>query len=331
LYTKEEILSQPGEFKKVLSYLNQLPTSSFPYFLTDSDVVYFVGCGSSYYLGISACKYFSRVTGIETKAIPSGELLLSDIRVMTSTKLKYSAVMISRSGNTTETVLAAEKLNKIGIKTFGITLDGKSDLQKVCSLCLTLPLEEKSVVMTKSFSCMLLSLFFISDKISGKEPKYNQLVNNSNEFVKESCQLEENQTLLEANHYVFLGSGIYEGIARESALKLQEMSLSMAEAFSSLEYRHGPKALVTNDTVIVLYSSGQSEKEEMNLLDEMRELGASIICRSPIAEDGRDAFIQIIFAQLLGLFIAKRKGLNPDQPRNLSKTVILNHSFKKNT
>ncbi|HEY8542960.1 MAG TPA: hypothetical protein VIL29_11290, partial [Pseudothermotoga sp.] len=71
-------------------------------------------------------------------------------------------------------------------------------------------------------------------------------------------------------------------------------------------------------------------KEEMNLLSEMKGLGASTICRSPIAEDGRDAFIQVIFAQLLGLFIAKCKGLNPDQPRNLSRTVILNHSFKKN-
>ncbi|HEY8540947.1 MAG TPA: SIS domain-containing protein [Pseudothermotoga sp.] len=322
MYTKEEILSQPGEFKKVLSYLNQLPTSSFPYFLTDSDVVYFVGCGSSYYLGISACKYFSRITGIETKAIPSGELLLSDMKSMISTKLKYSAVMISRSGNTTETVVAAEKLNKIGIKTFGITLDGKSDLQKVCDLCLSLPLEEKSVVMTKSFSCMLLSLFFVSDKLSGKEPKYDRLINDSSGFVSELCQLGEDQTLFKANHYVFLGSGIYEGIARESALKLQEMSLSMAEAFSSLEYRHGPKALVTKNTVIILYASKQHE--EINLLNEMKELGALTVLRPSLVEDGRDAFLQVIFAQLLGLFIAKYKGLNPDQPKNLSRTVILN-------
>lgn len=321
MFTEREILSQPDEFLRISSYLSQLPPNSFPRFLLDSDVVYFIGCGSSYYLAISASKYFSHVTGIETKAIPSGELVLSDTRPF-STKLKSSAVMISRSGNTTETVLVAKKLRKMGIKTFGITLNEKSDLQKICDSCLSLPLEERSVVMTKSFSCMLLSLFFISDKLSGKKPEYSQLINSSSEFVSKLCQIEQDQSLIKANHYVFLGSGIYEGIARESALKLQEMSLSMTQAFSSLEYRHGPKALVTKNTVIILYASKQNE--EINLLNEMKELGALTVLRPSLVEDGRDAFLQVIFAQLLGLFIAKYKGLNPDQPKNLSRTVILN-------
>lgn len=321
MFTEKEILSQPDEFLRTSSYLSQLPPNSFPRFLLDSDVVYFIGCGSSYYLAISASKYFSHVTGIETKAIPSGELVLSDTRPF-STKLKSSAVMISRSGNTTETVLVAKKLRKMGIKTFGITLNEKSDLQKICDSCLSLPLEERSVVMTKSFSCMLLSLFFISDKLSGKKPEYSQLINSSSEFVSKLCQIEQDQSLIKANHYVFLGSGIYEGIARESALKLQEMSLSMTQAFSSLEYRHGPKALVTKNTVIILYASKQNE--EINLLNEMKELGALTVLRPSLVEDGRDAFLQVIFAQLLGLFIAKYKGLNPDQPKNLSRTVILN-------
>lgn len=321
MFTEKEILSQPDEFLRTSSYLSQLPPNSFPRFLLDSDVVYFIGCGSSYYLAISASKYFSHVTGIETKAIPSGELVLSDTRPF-STKLKSSAVMISRSGDTTETVLVAKKLRKMGIKTFGITLNEKSDLQKICDLYLSLPLEERSIVMTKSFSCMLLSLFFISDKLSGKKPEYTQLINSSSEFVSKLCQIEQDQSLIKANHYVFLGSGIYEGIARESALKLQEMSLSMTQAFSSLEYRHGPKALVTKNTVIILYASKQHE--EINLLNEMKELGALTVLRPSLVEDGRDAFLQVIFAQLLGLFIAKYKGLNPDQPKNLSRTVILN-------
>ncbi|HOJ88245.1 MAG TPA: SIS domain-containing protein [Pseudothermotoga sp.] len=324
MFTEEEILTQPDEFKKVLSFLNQLPSNTLPEFLFTSDIVYFVGCGSSYYLAISASKYFTRITGIETKALQSSEVLFADRFVLGSKKFKRSAVLISRSGNTTETVLAARKLSQIGLRTFAITLDQKSDLCRSCDLYLALPIDEKSVVMTKSFTCILLSLFYITDKISGNQQKYQRLAKQSEDFLTKSAELIASKSLMNANHYVFLGTGVYEGIAKESALKLEEMSLTLTEAYSTLEYRHGPKSLANQQVVIVLYASDQNT-EELNLLNEMKNYGALTILREPIAKNGEDAFVQVTFAQLLGLSIAKRKGLNPDQPRNLSKVVTLSN------
>ncbi|HBT39431.1 MAG: Sugar isomerase (SIS) [Thermotoga sp. 50_1627] len=322
MLTEHEIYTQPDDFERLLAFLNDLYIEDFARYLFESDVVYFVGCGSSYYLAVSASKYFSRVTGIDAKPLQSGEVTFASSFVLGSRDLKRSAVLISRSGDTTETVQALRKFNQMGIKTFGITLGEKSELRRICQSSLVLPLEERSVVMTKSFSCMLLSLFYLIDRMAKIASDYDRLVRLSRKFLHESEKSIESQAIDGAKHYVFLGTGVYEGIAKESALKLQEMSLTFAEAYSTFEYRHGPKSLVTDQTLVVLYASDQNP-EEVTLLGEMQRLGASTVLRTPAAENGQDAFLQVLFGQLLGLIIAKRKGLNPDQPRNLSRVVFL--------
>ena len=141
--------------------------------------------------------------------------------------------------------------------------------------------------------------------------------------------------------YVFLGQGPFHGIARETALKVMEMSCSYSQFFHTLEFRHGPKAIVSPATCLTFFLSDSGCKAEAEVLEEMKELGAvNIAICNRAAEQLRrasDLVIEMNFdgselallapytvpCQLLGFFTGIGKGLNPDLPKNLTRVVIL--------
>jgi glutamine---fructose-6-phosphate transaminase (isomerizing) len=141
--------------------------------------------------------------------------------------------------------------------------------------------------------------------------------------------------------YVFLGQGPFFGIAQESMLKVKEMSCSFAQSFHTLEFRHGPKATVTAKTLVAFICSESGLDAEAAVLEEIKKLGGTTLA---IANAGNSAirrsadyFIElsldvpeaaraaasVIPGQLLGFYTGIKKGLNPDEPRNLSRVVML--------
>ncbi|WP_448516011.1 SIS domain-containing protein [Pseudothermotoga sp.] len=314
---EKEIHDQKFELRFVFDLMLQQPLELSAF--TSADQIYFVGCGSSYYLAISAAKYFSLRLGKYTKAIAGGEVAFNFEENIPRRNGSSLAVLISRSGESTEMIVAAEKFKQGGVRTFSVTLNKDSKLFKVCDSGISLPIREDSIVMTKSFSSMLLSLFLIADSMVERDfEPYKFLFQHMDYFFTEPSFLDS----FSFKHLVFLGSGVYEGIARESSLKVEEMSLTVAEAFSTLEYRHGPKALVDDRTVLVIFSNGT--KEEKALVEEMRNYGAHVIERNSLDSSARDAFAQVIFSQLIGLRLARLKGVDPERPRNLTRVVELN-------
>ena len=141
--------------------------------------------------------------------------------------------------------------------------------------------------------------------------------------------------------YVFLGQGPFHGIAREAALKVMEMSCSYSQFFHALEFRHGPKAIVSPATCLTFFVSDTAQKAETEVLSEMKELGGVIltICNraNPQIRQSSDLVIELdlngnelallapytVPCQLMGFFTGLQKGLNPDEPKNLSRVVIL--------
>ncbi|MGB9858137.1 MAG: SIS domain-containing protein [Dictyoglomaceae bacterium] len=321
---REQVYDLPKVYEYVVSYLERY----FPKTLKDKDLIYFIGCGTSFYLALSASKYFTLKTGIEAKALPGGEVTFKSIENLGRNPLKRGAVLISRSGESTEIVEAGKVFRELEIETFGITLGKESSLTKVSNEVLVLPIKEESIVMTKSFSSILLSLQMLASNLSGEKDLkvYAYLIQETERIIEDAENLIEREKLSEGKHYVFLGVGIQEGIARESALKLEEMSLSKTEAYSTYEYRHGPKSLVEEGVVITIY--GEREKEEEKLREELKSYGGKVIL---IGKEGSDLFVsnhfpydlslRVIFAQILGLRIAERKGLDVEKPRNLTRVV----------
>ena len=141
--------------------------------------------------------------------------------------------------------------------------------------------------------------------------------------------------------YVFLGQGPLYGIAREASLKVTEMSCSYSQPYHSLEFRHGPKAVAGPQVCLTSFLSDTGREAELEVLTEMKELGAVTIavCNHADAAVRRasDLVVElgldgpeltriaplVIPAQLLGFFTGVQKGLNPDRPKNLTRVVLL--------
>lgn len=306
----------------------------------------FIGCGSSYYIALAAAAAWSRITGIRARAIPASELLLFPDLVLADAE-DLAAVVISRSGRTSEAVQAARLLEREkNIRVLAVTGTPDQPLEQIATATLPLlPCDEQSTVMTRSFSSMLLGLQYLAacqaddckllkslGKLSGlAQPAMDSLHPQVRDFVG-SHQFAD---------YVCLGQGLFFGLACETALKITEMSVSYAQSFHTLEFRHGPKSIVGPETLIMFLLSEQGYEAECDVLQEIKGLGGTTLAVTNRADKraraASDLIVEFDFdlpevvrlapyvfaGQLTGLCTGLKKGLDPDHPRNLSRVVVL--------
>jgi glucosamine--fructose-6-phosphate aminotransferase (isomerizing) len=307
----------------------------------------FIGCGTSFYLAEAAAISWTLLTGQPARAIPASEVLLFP-KLIQAEGSDLQAVVISRSGRTSEAVRAASVLRRdLRIPTIGITCNAENcELQQACDATIKLSAaDEQSTVMTRSFTSMLLCL----QVLAARHARNSQFVENlqamAEEFVARIPAVAQQMEAFAGQHifadYAFLGQGPFHGIAREAALKIMEMSCSYSQFFHALEFRHGPKAIVSSATCLTFVLSESAQKAETEVLEEMKELGGVTvaICNRANADilRGSDLVVElglnghelallapsIVPCQLLGYFTAVAKGLNPDQPKNLTRVVML--------
>ncbi len=346
--TLAEILSQPQAWQAELAHLERNPLIEEILEKTASSVEWlFVGCGSSFYLAEAAAYSWIKLTGMRARALPASELLLfPDLAQLKVPGLQ--AVIISRSGFTSEAVSAAALLGKeFQVPTLGITCTANSVLQKSCDITLTISsADEKSLVMTKSFSTMLLALQYLAVRKSANVEFVQTMKKLAKHFEPRVEQLSSEVRAFVNSHnfddFVFLGQGPFHGLAREGALKVMEMSCSYSQFFHTMEFRHGPKAVVSSKTCLAFCLSEIGAGAESEVLAEMKKLGGAIIAVCNHATESirknSDLVFELGFAgpeiatlcpsivpsQLLGFFNGIRKNLNPDAPLNLDRVVILN-------
>jgi len=343
-HTIEEILSEPETWTRCLADLErtgrlQLLAKSLP----NGIEWVFIGCGSSYYVALSAAATWTLLTGEPARAVPASEILLFP-KILTS---PCQPVLISRSGQTTEAVEAALFLEReLNIQTLGVTCGAGTPLEKVCSHLLLLPAaDEKSTVMTRSFSSMLLALQALGAVRAGDAEFLESLG-----LLPEQTQrlLRPMETAIESlaysrkfADYVFLAQGPFFGVAQESMLKVKEMSCSYAQCFHTLEFRHGPKTIVSAETLVTFFLSESGFANEEAVLEEIKALGGATLVITNTADslvrrsadylielslrvpEAARAAAAVIPGQLLGFYTGVRKGLNPDEPRNLTRVVTL--------
>lgn len=306
----------------------------------------FIGCGSSFYLALGAAATWKALTRRPARAVPASELLLFPELVERGDS-DTQAVLISRSGHTSEVLEAAEYLKSRGRPGVAITCAQNQPIQALASatICLSAA-DEKSTVMTRSFSSMLMGLQFLAAKFARNEAFIDSL-----EKVALSAQASLDsaasrvRSFVKARDfadYVWLGQGPYYGLACEGALKVNEMSCSYAQSYHTLEFRHGPKSIAGPETLIAFLISEPGYDAECKVLEEVKGLGGTtLVVANKVDERARefaDLLIELKLAgqdeyarlmahilpgQLLGLYTGVKKGLNPDSPRHLSRAVIL--------
>ncbi len=311
----------------------------------NSDEWLFIGCGSSYYIALAAANSMTALTGRNARALPASELLLyPEISLAGGSHLP---VLISRSGQTSEVLRAAELLRERNIKTLAISCTPGQALQSLATEALTLPADEQSTVMTRSFTSMLLALQFLAAKIAGNSVFCDSLMAMPERAALALKNTPDQVRGFVEQHtfedYVALGHGPFYGLACEYALKTMEMSVSYAQFFHPLEFRHGPKSIVRPETLLTFLLSDVGVSSETDLLREMKSLGGTtlVVANRATAEAraAADLLIELsidatdlvrlapslVPGQLLGLYTGLKKGLNPDSPRNLSRAVILDN------
>ena len=306
----------------------------------------FVGCGTSFYLAEAAAVSWTTLTGEPARPIPASEILLFPELLQAGTTSKR-AIVISRSGKTSEAVRAANVLRQtLRIPTIGITCAANSELEQECDLSVVLRVaDENSTVMTRSFTSMLVSLQVLAACRGGKQRLVDSLLRMAEKFSDQTGAMAEKMHAFVEQHrfadYVFLAQGAFHGIAREAALKVMEMSCSYSQFFHTLEFRHGPKAIVSPATCLTFFLSETGKEAEGEVLGEMKELGGVIVAVCNEANEqirkAADLLIElnnpgeeiallapfVVPCQLMGFFTGLQKGLNPDQPKNLTRVVIL--------
>lgn len=344
--TLKEILSQPAVWQAALAELEQSAQTAEILEQTKVRTEWlFVGCGTSFYLAEAAASSWTMLTGQRARALPASEPLLFADLACTEVSGLQSAI-ISRSGSTSETVGAANLLSRqFSVPTLGITCTADSELERVCDQTLRITSAEQSLVMTRSFSTMLLALQYLAAKKAQRPDFLEAQQRVAIHFETQIQSISRRVGAFVDKHafadFVFLGQGPFHAIAREAALKVMEMSCSYSQSFHTLEFRHGPKAIVSPETCLTFLLSESAAKAECEVLAEMKELdGVTIavcnwasdrILRSSdlVFEFGFDGpelatvVPYIVPAQLLGFFTGVKKNLNPDEPNNLSRVVIL--------
>jgi glucosamine--fructose-6-phosphate aminotransferase (isomerizing) len=262
---------------------------------------------------------------------------------------------ISQSGETRDTIQAMKLARALGARTVAITnMPGSQITREVDSVLLTRCGIEIGVAASKTFTAQVALLYLIGlklAKIRGTLPpeeislildEVYLLPEKIERFLEGDHPIDEiAQRFHDQPFFLYLGRHIGLPVALEGALKLKEISYIPTEAYSAGEMKHGPIALLDTDTPVVVVATRIHVYDKLvSNIQEVRARGAHVIA---IATDGDEdiqhhaddviyvprtpAFLQAVLAvvplQLLAYRIARLRGLNVDQPRNLAKTVTV--------
>jgi glucosamine--fructose-6-phosphate aminotransferase (isomerizing) len=347
-HTQSEILSQPQCWRDCFQALEEKDQlGQIVRQLPDQSDWLFIGCGTSYYIALAAAASWTKVTGLRARAVPASDLMLYPELIL-SRASPCQPVLISRSGHTSEVLKAAEYLElKENIRTLAISCATHQPLEEISTATLyLLPADEKSTVMTRSFTSMLLGLQALAAAYARQATfaeSLRQLPDQAQRMLDSTpSRIQQFVQAHDFADYAFLAQGPFFGLANEAMLKVKEMSCSYAQCFHTLEFRHGPKAIVSPETLVTFLLSETGYEDETEVLQEVKGLGGSTLVVTNSANSNvrhaADFVIELNLdvpefarlaayampGQLLGLYTGLKKGHDPDRPRNLSRVVILN-------
>jgi len=335
----DEISSQGSAWAEIIPIILHQRAAIRALF-TGIDAVVFTGCGSALNVSFSAAPLFQMLTGISARGIPAAETYLYPSACLPGGR-KRVAVLISRSGKTSEVLRSLEYFRKESFLTLGITCMEDSPLALGCDLSLLLtPVSERAVATTRSLTGMILAVQLVSAIVAGDEAYLDELhylpeafIANQEKFHALGKSIGEEASLA---RYAFVGNGPFYGCARESQLKVKEMTLLSADSYPMFDFRHGPQSNVSPQMLVTAFLSDTARPQEVAFLKDMHAFGGTVwgICdkagedvnesthhllelRSNLSELARLPLC-LPAVQYMAYYRALSLELNPDEPHNLS-------------
>ncbi len=253
-----------------------------------------VGCGTSYFMAQAAAALRESSGHGESDSFAASEAPLGR---------RYECVLaISRSGTTTEVLRSLQAVPK-ETATVAVTAVAETPVARAAARSIVLDFaDERSVVQTR-FATTALALLraHLGQDIA-------PVAADADRALRADLPLDPGPF----DHFVFLGRGWTVGLANEAALKMRETSGAWAESYPAMEYRHGPISVAGAKTVV--WALGEVEPD---LLDHVAKTGATVVA------NGFDPMAELVLVQRTAVALAETRGLDPDHPRHLTRSVVL--------
>jgi tagatose-6-phosphate ketose/aldose isomerase len=344
LWTRREIEQQPDTLRATQQELRarQVAIEAFvaPLLARPELRIVLTGAGTSAFIGECLAPWLSKLLDRCVEAIATTDIVSAPhyrLRRDTPTLL----ISFGRSGNSPESLAAVELLDAHVEEAYHlvITCNAAGALAQRTegnTQIVVLPeaTHDRGFAMTSSFSAMMLAALSILGGIDALDPRVPVIATGVEGALVEAELLVERLAQREFKRVVYLGSGVFTGLAREAALKMMELSDgAVVTCFdSALGFRHGPKTIVNGETLVVVFVANDPlvRLYDLDIVGELRSDGHSggVIVVSAQPADGADITVPgmaqaadpdllfpfIVPAQLLGLRVSQLLGLTPDNP-----------------
>ncbi|MEL9909210.1 MAG: glutamine--fructose-6-phosphate transaminase (isomerizing) [Desulfurococcus sp.] len=349
----KEIYEQPRALRNTIHGLvNDVIIDEAVKLLADADKVFITGAGTSYH----ASEYFA-LTTMKLSGKPVIPFIASEYEVYAEVAGSNDILIaVSQSGETMDTMKAVRAFKTKGCRIISLTNVVDSAIARESDIALyTKAGPEIGVAATKTFLTQTLFLSWISILLASETGRLNsnevtellEELRNAPRYVEESVSMSSEtvkklaEKLVPVKSMYYLSRDIGLPVAREGALKIKEIAYIHAEAYPAGESKHGPIALVEPSfpVVFTVPSDRKLEKLLLGNIEEMKARGGFVISVAPqgfnlneradiVIEVPRTHWILTPLThtpplQLLAYYVATMKGIDPDKPRNLAKTVTV--------
>ncbi len=288
--TEAEIASQPACWRRAAALAADV-AGALP---ASGERVAVAGCGTSWFMAQAYAAAREAAGHGETDSFAASEMPLGR---------RYDRVLVlSRSGTTTEILQLLDRLGGT-VPTVAITAGATTPVAQAADAVIDLSFaDEESVVQTRFATTELALLRAHLGEVIGPVAAAAERV------LAEPLPAE----MLAARQFTFLGTGWTVGLASEAALKMREAAGMWTEAYPAMEYRHGPAAVTGDGSVVWLFGAPPDG------------IGAEVAAAGGIAwYSDEDPLAELVRVQMLAAALARARGLDPDRPRNLARSVIL--------
>ena len=304
----------------------------------DSDHIIFLGCGTSYHASLVGGRYFEEMLGIPTASYIASEWAFHPM----FPGKKPFIVFISQSGETADLIHCLNIVKEHHYDTLLITNTSGSTLERGCEYSLNIQAGvEVSVASTKAYAAQVAMLLLLvaavkNDTIVAKEilgalPIIESIKNKKNDIYNVANIIKDKQSIF------YIGRGYDYYLSLEASLKLKEISYIHSEAIAGGELKHGPIALIENDTPVIVFITDNITATSMRSnIEEVKSRGARVfvISTKELAKDADTIVIDqypnylssIIVSSVafyLAYYTSLSKGYDVDKPRNLAKSVTV--------
>jgi fructoselysine-6-P-deglycase FrlB-like protein len=291
-HAHSEVLSQPEIWEQVVA----LTTSVSEKMPRKGEKVAFVGCGTSWFMAMAAAQLWESKGFGEADAFTSSEFPYNR---------RYDRVVaITRSGTTTETVDFLEKVQG-KTKSVVITAVADSPVTKFADESILLEFADEQSVLQTRFATAILVLIrtYLGEDLSKQ-------IADCRKILQEPLDPQ----LLASEQISFLGTGWTVGLAQEAALKTRESAQFWAEAYPAMDYRHGPISIAQPGRTTWMFGVAPAGLE-----NDVKSAGAFW------RESGSlDPMVDLVYAQRVAIAISEGRNLDTDNPRGLSRSIVLN-------